>query len=104
MHDNKFMSKPNLPPTYLTIAASITILVFSPAQHAWAVVIRHDADRQQHEELAAEHPEAVKQLLKVVEEARSDVGDHDRAGEGMRFFDPYEKRPERPNADFLNKS
>jgi len=46
--------------------------------------------------LAAEHPEVVERLLALAEEVRADIGDHDRVGENMRFFDPLEKRPEKP--------
>ena len=36
------------------------------------------------------------QLLKLAEEARADIGDYNRVGENMRFFDPMDKRPEKP--------
>ncbi|MDF1753574.1 MAG: sulfatase [Verrucomicrobiales bacterium] len=46
--------------------------------------------------VAAEHPEVVAKLLELAEEARRDIGDFDRVGENMRFFDPMETRPEKP--------
>ena len=49
---------------------------------------------------ANEHPEIVARLLAVAEEARQDIGDHDRVGANMRFFDPMEKRPTAPNTAF----
>jgi len=45
--------------------------------------------------VAAEHPEVVAELMKLIEAARKDLGDYDRAGEGARFFDD---RPRRPDA------
>jgi arylsulfatase len=46
--------------------------------------------------VAREHPEVVAQFLKLAEEARADIGDYNRVGENMRFFDPMDKRPEKP--------
>jgi len=37
--------------------------------------------------VAADHPDVVKRLMDVVEEARRDLGDYDRIGQGARFFD-----------------
>lgn len=51
-------------------------------------------------DLAAKHPEVVKQLLVVAERIRDDIGDHDRVGKGMRFYDPMESRPTTPPAEF----
>jgi len=45
-------------------------------------------------DVAADHPEVVQRLLKLAESARADIGDHDRIGKNMRFFDPAEPRPE----------
>ena len=55
-----------------------------------------EADPGESRSLAAEHPEVVKKLLSLAEEIRADIGDHDRVGKNMRFFDPLEKRPEKP--------
>ena len=60
-----------------------------------------DADPGEQNDVAASHPEKVAELLKLAEKARADVGDYDRVGAGVRFFDPQESRPERPNAVFL---
>jgi len=46
--------------------------------------------------VAAEHPEIVKELTALAESIREDLGDHDHAGTNMRFFDPYEERPKVP--------
>ena len=45
---------------------------------------------------AAGNPEIVQHLLALAEAVRADIGDHDRVGENMRFFDPLESRPEKP--------
>jgi arylsulfatase A-like enzyme len=55
-----------------------------------------EADPGETSSVAAAHPEVVERLLKLAEEAREDIGDYDRVGENMRFFDPQEARPTRP--------
>jgi arylsulfatase len=56
-----------------------------------------DSDPGETSNVAKENPDAVKQLLAIAEEVRADIGDHDRVGKNMRFFDPQEQRPDRPN-------
>ncbi len=46
--------------------------------------------------VADAHPEVVEHFLKLAEEAREDIGDYDRVGKNMRFFDPQETRPTKP--------
>jgi hypothetical protein len=46
--------------------------------------------------VAAEHPKVVERLLSLAEQARADIGDYDRVGENMRFFDPLDERPSQP--------
>lgn len=53
-----------------------------------------DDDISETKDVAAQHPEVVKRLMKLVEKARSDLGDYDRIGKGARFFDPGPHRPE----------
>jgi arylsulfatase len=55
-----------------------------------------EADPGETKSVAAEHPEVVAQLLELAEEARADIGDYNRVGENMRFFDPMDERPEKP--------
>ncbi|MDE0577331.1 MAG: sulfatase [Opitutales bacterium] len=43
--------------------------------------------------LAKEHPDVVGRLMKLIENAREDIGDYDRIGMGARFFDSAPKRP-----------
>lgn len=50
--------------------------------------------------VAKDHPEVVKRLLAIAEEARADIGDHDRVGRNMRFFDPMNGRPTAPKRNF----
>lgn len=52
-------------------------------------------------DVADEYPEIVTGLLKLAEHARSDIGDHDRVGKGMRFFDPAEPRPTQLKPKFM---
>lgn len=49
------------------------------------------------ESVANENPEVVARLLLLAEEIRSDIGDHNRVGKNMRFFDPFEERPRTPS-------
>ena len=42
------------------------------------------------------HPEIVEQLLALAENMRSDLGDFDRVGKNMRFFDLKGSRPSKP--------
>jgi hypothetical protein len=43
--------------------------------------------------LAKEHPAVVGRLMKLIGNAREDIGDYDRIGMGARFFDSDPKRP-----------
>jgi arylsulfatase A-like enzyme len=58
-------------------------------------------DMGERDDVAAQHPEVVKRLLALAEAARADIGDHDRVGANMRFFDPLDSRPTVPDAAFL---
>jgi arylsulfatase A-like enzyme len=44
--------------------------------------------------VADKHPEIVKRLMKSIENARNELGDCDRIGKGVRFYDPGPKRPD----------
>lgn len=46
--------------------------------------------------VAARNPRIVERLLDLAETMREDLGDHDRVGKNMRFFDPLKSRPTRP--------
>ena len=46
--------------------------------------------------VAADNPTVVRKLLDLAEAMRQDLGDYDRVGENMRFFDPLDTRPTRP--------
>jgi arylsulfatase len=56
-----------------------------------------ESDPGETQNVAAGHLEVVARLLKLAEEARADIGDYDRVGENMRFFDPYATRPSVPD-------
>jgi arylsulfatase len=44
-------------------------------------------DISEKRDVAAQHPDVVARLTKLAESARHDLGDHNRVGEGCRFFD-----------------
>ena len=46
--------------------------------------------------VAKQHPKVVQQLLALAEGMRNDLGDYDRVGANMRFFDPLDQRPSTP--------
>ncbi|MGI9472683.1 MAG: sulfatase family protein [Rubripirellula sp.] len=46
--------------------------------------------------VADEHPAVVENLLRLAEEMRADLGDYNRVGKNMRFFDLEGPRPTRP--------
>ncbi len=47
-------------------------------------------------DLSEQNPQVVERLLALAEAMRNDLGDYDRVGKNMRFFDPQEERPTRP--------
>jgi arylsulfatase A-like enzyme len=53
-----------------------------------------DADIAESKNVAREKPEVVAELLELIKYAREDIGDHDRAGDNARFFDPQPRRPD----------
>ncbi len=55
-----------------------------------------DNDLGETTNVAARNPRVVKRLLRLAEAMRGDLGDHDRVGKNMRFFDPLEARPTEP--------
>ncbi len=55
-----------------------------------------EADLGETTNVAAQHPDVVKQLLDLAESMREDLGDFDRVGKNMRFFDPIDPRPNKP--------
>jgi len=59
-------------------------------------LVNLESDLGETTNVAAEHPEVVDQLLSLAEEMRADLGDYNRVGENMRFFDPLDARPSRP--------
>ncbi len=46
--------------------------------------------------VAVEHPQVVERLLGLAEAMREDLGDYNRVGKNMRFFDPIKTRPKKP--------
>ncbi|MEO1842734.1 MAG: N-acetylgalactosamine-6-sulfatase, partial [Akkermansiaceae bacterium] len=62
-----------------------------------------EKDIGESENVAGANPEVVNKLLALAESAREDIGDYDRVGQNMRFFDPFEKRPEKPMTPWVKK-
>lgn len=46
--------------------------------------------------VASDNAQVVERLLGLAESMREDLGDYDRVGKNMRFFDPLETRPTKP--------
>jgi arylsulfatase A-like enzyme len=46
--------------------------------------------------VAKQHPDVTERLLTLAEVMREDLGDFDRVGKNMRFFDPIDARPTKP--------
>ena len=55
-----------------------------------------DADPSETKSVADAHPEVLVRMMALAEAARADIGDYDRVGKNMRFFDPLQKRPLKP--------
>jgi arylsulfatase len=53
-----------------------------------------EADIGETTDVAGKHPDVVRKLLGLIEDARKDIGDYNRIGEGARFFDDAPKRPD----------
>ncbi len=53
--------------------------------------------------VAAENPEWVMRLQAIVETARADIGDYDRVGKNVRFFDPQDERPTKPRGTWFKR-
>ncbi|GAJ02484.1 unnamed protein product, partial [marine sediment metagenome] len=56
-----------------------------------------EADIEEKHDIADKHPDIVARLMKLVEKAREDLGDYDRIGRGVRFFDAGPARPDMNN-------
>ena len=53
--------------------------------------------------VADKHPQVTRQLLDLAESMRSDLGDFDRVGKNMRFFDLNGPRPTKPPVPEQNR-
>lgn len=56
-----------------------------------------EADIEEKHDIADKHPDIVARLMKLIEKAREDLGDYDRVGRGVRFFDAGPARPDMNN-------
>jgi hypothetical protein len=55
-----------------------------------------ESDPGETKSVGDENPEVVTRLLALADQVRADIGDYDRVGKNMRFFDPGE-RPAKPD-------
>ncbi len=55
-----------------------------------------DTDIGETSDVSKQHPEVVKLLLGLAESMRQDLGDYDRVGKNMRFYDLAGPRPSKP--------
>jgi arylsulfatase len=46
-----------------------------------------EADIEERQDVADQHPQIVARLMKLIDKARADLGDHQTVGSGARFFD-----------------
>lgn len=53
-------------------------------------------DLEETTNVADRHPQVVERLFGLVEAMREDLGDYDRVGKNMRFFDAIDSRPTQP--------
>lgn len=67
------------------------------------VLYNLETDLGETTDLAGQYPEVVKRLLALAETAREDIGDYNRVGANMRFFDPLPTRPTVPPAEFMKQ-
>ena len=54
-----------------------------------------EADIGESHNVAADHPDVVERLTALADRARAELGDHDRIGSGVRFFEDGPKWPRR---------
>lgn len=94
------LPRPERPPWLGPFAANNHIAPADDVGFERPVLYDLDADIAESTDVAAEHPEVVARLLALAEEARKDIGDHDRVGRNMRFFDPATPRPTKPRTPY----
>jgi arylsulfatase len=55
-----------------------------------------EADPGERYDVAGKHPDVVREMLALADRVREDLGDYNRLGKNVRFFDPLETRPSEP--------
>ena len=55
-----------------------------------------ETDPGERYDLAGKFPDVVKEMLAHAERVREDLGDYNRLGRNVRFFDPMQARPAEP--------
>ena len=59
-------------------------------------LVNLDTDIGETTNVADEHPDVVRRLLMLADAMGDDLGDYNRVGKNMRFFDPLDSRPKTP--------
>lgn len=59
-------------------------------------LVNLETDISETKDVSQQHPEVVGRLLALAESMRNDLGDYDRVGKNMRFFDLTGSRPTKP--------
>ena len=60
-------------------------------------LVELEKDPGETKSVADENPAVVARMMKLAEEARADIGDYNRVGKNMRFFEPFKNgRPKEP--------
>ena len=67
-------------------------------------LVNLDTDIGETTDVSRQHPDVVKRLLALADSMREDLGDYDRVGNNMRFFDLTGPRPSKPPVPAPKKS
>ena len=59
-------------------------------------LVNLEADIGETNDVSKQNSQVVERLLALAESMREDLGDYDRVGQNMRFFDPLDARPQVP--------
>ena len=90
------LSRPKEPPWLYPFTVNQHIAAADRTGFAEPFLVDLDTDLGETTNVADRFPDVVKQLLAVAETARNDIGDYNRVGNNMRFFDPLTPRPTSP--------
>ncbi|MFK8114279.1 MAG: sulfatase [Rubripirellula sp.] len=97
------LTRPANPPWLGQFAKNNHIAVADRIGFTEPFLVDLEADPGETKSVAEENPGVVSRLLALAAKVREDIGDHDRVGENVRFFDPLEERPKQPNFAHLRR-